>query len=72
VLHVQPGKPNQNAYIEQFNQTFRQEVLNAYLFTSLDQVREISWQWLLDYNKEQPHDALNGLTPNAYREKIVA
>jgi putative transposase len=72
MLHIQPGKPNQNAYIERFNRTFRQEVLNAYLFTSLDQVREISWQWLLDYNEERPHDALNGLTPTAYREKIAA
>lgn len=72
MLHIQPGKPNQNAYIERFNRTFRQEALNAYLFTSLDQVREISWQWLLDYNEERPHDALNGLTPTAYREKIAA
>ena len=72
MLHIQPGKPNQNAYIERFNRTFRQEVLNAYLFISLDQVREISWQWLLDYNEERPHDALNGLTPTAYREKIAA
>tara|TARA_R110000868_G_C10813021_1_gene758000 strand:- start:42 stop:836 length:795 start_codon:yes stop_codon:yes gene_type:complete len=72
MLHIQPGKPNQNAYIERFNRTFRQEVLNAYLFTSLDQVREISWQWLIDYNEERPHDALNGLTPTAYREKIAA
>lgn len=72
MLYIQPGKPNQNAYIERFNRTFRQEVLNAYLFKSLDQVREISWQWLIDYNEERPHDALNGLTPAAYREKIAA
>lgn len=72
MLHIQPGKPNQNAYIERFNRTYREEVLNAYLFTSLEQVREITWQWLIDYNEQRPHDALNGLTPTAYREKIAA
>ena len=72
MLHIQPGKPNQNAYIERFNRTYREEVLNAYLFTSLEQVREITWQWLVDYNEQRPHDALNGLTPAAYREKMAA
>ncbi len=72
MIHIQPGKPNQNAYIERFNRTFREEVLNAYLFNSLDQVREITWQWIIDYNEQRPHDALGGLTPTAYREKIAA
>lgn len=72
MIHIQPGKPNQNAYIERFNRTFREEVLNAYLFNSLNQVREITWQWIIDYNEERPHDALGGLTPTAYREKIAA
>ncbi len=72
MIHIQPGKPNQNAYIERFNRTFREEVLNAYLFVSLDQVREITWEWIVDYNEQRPHDALNGLTPRAYREKIAA
>ena len=72
MIYIQPGKPNQNAYIERFNRTYRNEVLNAYLFESLDQVREITWQWVIDYNEQRPHDALNGLTPRAYREKIAA
>ena len=72
MLHIQPGKPNQNAYIERFNRTFRTEVLNAYLFQSLDQVREIAEEWRIDYNEQRPHDSLNGLTPSAFREKIAA
>lgn len=72
MIHIQPGKPNQNAYIERFNRTFRQEVLNAYIFGSLDQAREITWQWLVDYNEQRPHDSLNGLTPTAFRERIAA
>jgi putative transposase len=69
MIHIEPGKPNQNAYIERFNRTFREEVLNAYLFASLDQVREITWEWIVDYNEQRPYDALNELTPYAHREK---
>jgi len=72
IIHIQPGKPNQNAYIERFNRTFRHEILNAHLFTSLQQVRDIAWEWMIDYNEQRPHDALQGLTPTAYRKKICA
>lgn len=56
-LYIQSGKPNQNAFIERFNRTYRTEVLTAYVFESLDQVREISAEWLQSYNEERPHDA---------------
>lgn len=69
--HIQPGKPNQNAYIERFNRSYREEVLNAYLFADLDQVREITHQWLLTYNEERPHDALGGLPPATFRERLT-
>jgi putative transposase len=65
--YIQPGKPDQNAFIERYNRTYRTEVLNAYVFESLDQVREISAAWLQSYNEERPHDALAGLPPARYR-----
>lgn len=70
LTHIQPGKPNQNAYIERFNKTYRQEVLDAYVFTSLEQVKDITDQWIMDYNQERPRKALNGLTPMAFKETI--
>lgn len=57
---------------ERFNLTFRKEVLNAYLFEDLDQVREIASQRLRIYNEERPHDTLGSLPPALYREKVVA
>jgi len=52
--HIEPGKPDQNAFIERSNRTYRTEVLNAYLFESLEQVREISAEWLQSDNEERP------------------
>ena len=70
IRYIQPGKPNQNAFIERFNRTYREEVLSSYLFENLDQVREITQDWLTAYNERRPHDALDGLPPAVFREQI--
>ena len=69
IRYIQPGKPNQNAYIERFNRTYREEVLNSYLFEDLDDVREITNDWLIGYNEQRPHDALGGLPPAIFRQQ---
>ena len=52
IAYIQPGKPNLNAYIECFNRSFRTEVLDANIFSSLGQVRKLARAWLLSYNEE--------------------
>ena len=71
LMFIQPGKPSQNAFIERFNRTFLQEILNAYLFDDIEQVREITEAWLKAYNEERPHKALGGLSPKSYREQTA-
>lgn len=63
IHYIQPGKPDQNAYIERFNRTYRTEVLNAHLFESTADLQAITDAWLRVYNSERPHDSLGRKPP---------
>lgn len=70
LLHFIPkGRPQSNSLIERFNRSFREDILDCYLFESLDEVRDAAWEWLLEYNEERPHDSLDDMTPLEYRRK---
>jgi putative transposase len=60
----------QNGYIERFNKSFRNEVLDANLFGSLSEVREADHQWMTEYNEERPHKSLGNLPPSLYRQQL--
>lgn len=63
---IKPGSPYQNGYIERFNRTYREDVLDLYLFSNLDEVRQETDRWIQLYNYERPHDGLNDMTPIEY------
>jgi putative transposase len=65
---IQPGRPMQNAYIERKNGSMRRELLDAYLFYSLAEVRDMCEDWRMDYNTERPHKSLGYLSPLKYVE----
>ena len=60
---IQPGRPMQNAYIERFNRLYREDVLDAYILESIEQLRVLSRKWQDDYNMNHPHKSLGGLSP---------
>ena len=64
---IKPGKPMQNGYVERFNRTFREDVLDAYLFRNIKEVKVLSEEWMQDYNAYHPHQSLHGLSPIDYR-----
>ena len=61
--HIQPGKPQQNAYVERFNRTVRYDWLSHYLFESIAEVQDYATRWLWFYNYERPNMTLGGITP---------
>jgi putative transposase len=67
---IEPGKPNQNAYIESFNSRLRDECLNEHWFTSMAHAIAMLGGWQREYNEERPKKGLAGLTPAAYAEKL--
>ena len=68
---IEPGKPNQNAYIESFNGRLRDECLNEHWFTSLAHARAVIETWRREYNEERPKRALDGLTPAEHALRLT-
>jgi putative transposase len=68
IQFIQPGRPMQNAYIERNNGSLRRELLDAYLFNNLTEVRTMSKAWRIDYNTERPHKSLGYLSPLRYAD----
>jgi len=60
---IQPGNPQQNAYVERYNRTVRYDWLAHYLFDSIEEVQDYATKWLWTYNHERPNMALGGITP---------
>ena len=65
--YIKPGCPYQNAYIERFNRTYRDDILDLYIFNSLQEVKKLTEDWITLYNHERPHDSLNDMTPIEYK-----
>ena len=63
LVHIQPGKPTQNAYVESFNSKLREECLRVSWFQNLFEARRIIAAWHRDYNQRRPHSSLNYMTP---------
>ena len=63
---IEKGRPTQNSYVERFNKTYRDEILDFYIFHTLSEVRERTDIWLTEYNCERPHESLGNLSPVEY------
>jgi putative transposase len=63
---IQPGRPMQNGLVERLNRTYRQEVLNCYVFETLGEVRQMTAEWITRYNEIRPHESLGNLSPRQY------
>ncbi|MEM8594716.1 MAG: integrase core domain-containing protein, partial [Pseudomonadota bacterium] len=65
--YIKPGCSYQNAYIERFNRTYREDVLDLYIFNNLQEAKQYTESWIEIYNTKRPHDSLNDMTPIEYK-----
>lgn len=71
IQHIQPGQPQQNAYIERYNRTVRHEWLDQYIIESIEEAQDFATQWLSTYNTDRPNMGIGGITP-AQKLKMAA
>ncbi len=71
IFYIQPGKPQQNAYVERYNRTVRQEWLGQFIFNTIKEDKEHATRWLWIYNNERPNMGIGGITP-AMKLKLAA
>ncbi len=69
---IRPGKPNDNAFVESFNDKFRQECLNDNQFLTLPEAQTVIEIWRRDFNEQRPHDSLDGMTPREFADQHTA
>ena len=70
--YIQPGTPSQNAFMERFNRTYRHEILDAFVFESLADVRDLTTDFLHNYNTRRPHDGLGRVPPLTFLPRLTA
>ena len=63
IEYIQPGKPQQNAYIERYNRTVRHEWLDQNIFETIEEAQDQATEWLWTYNHDRPNMAIGGITP---------
>jgi putative transposase len=71
IIHINPGKPMENAFVESFQGKFRDECLNLHWFSSLADARQKIETWRHEYNTERPHSSLGDLSPYEFKEQMV-
>ena len=72
LMFIQPGKPNQNAFVERFNRSFREEVLDAWLFNAVSEVQSAADDWMTDYNEFRPHESLGNVAPAVFKPRVFS
>ena len=71
LVFIQPGNPQQNAYVEQYNRTVRYDWLNQQMFMSIHEAQVSATHWLWTYNNERPNMAIGGITPVQILERHI-
>ena len=69
IRYIQPGKPAQNAFIERFNRTYREDILDSHIFRDLEEAQHITNEWKVEYNTKRPHQSLGNLSPIDFANK---